>query len=339
MVTNMVQAVSKLHDPLRRLTATPLVTDLNIMGRKVRLESNSAALFGGITGLFETDAESTSTPPDFLWRLVGEMNTGSYQPWPKMAAFSDEGLRYVNLGQRSFFAIDLDAGEAVAFLSEELASDPLGFSSVFVATLFDMTAPALGLVQIAAACVALHGRALLVFGPPRSGKTTSTYLAGKLGLEFQAYQASFLDLKPHGLRVWGQFWPAAFREETVQFLPELESATRSFTYGDLTFLCFTEHPFQAPRARAVIPVGCVFLERQAADVPQLIPMVSAEREDLLKDCLSFQDDVRFTSQYASALRALSKLPAYRLPYGNDPAVAATFLRSILRIHNSLEAAP
>jgi hypothetical protein len=30
------------------------------------------------------------------------------------------------------------------------------------------------------------------------------------------------------------------------------------------------------------------------------------------------------------------LPAYRLPYGDDPAVAATFLRSILMVHNSLE---
>jgi hypothetical protein len=139
------------------------------------------------------------------------------------------------------------------------------------------------------------------------------------------------------LRVWGQFWPAAFREDAVQFLPELESSTRSFTYANLTFLCFTEHPFRGPHARAVIPVGCVFLERQAAKVPHLIPLAPAEREDRLKNCFPFQDDIRFTSQYASALRALSELPAYRLPYGNDPAEAATFLRSILTVHNSLEA--
>jgi hypothetical protein len=253
-----------------------------------------------------------------------------------MAAFSDDGLRYVNLGQRSFFAIDLDAGEAIAFLSEELASDPAGFSSVFAATLFDLMAPALGLVHVAAACVSLQGRALLVFGPPRSGKTTSTYLAGKLGLEFHADQASYIDLKPKGLRVWGQFWPAAFRQDTVKFLPELESSTGSFTYRDLTFLCFVKHPFQAPRARTVIPVGCVFLERQATDVPHLIPLTLTDREDRLSNCLAFQDDRRFAAQYASALRELGKLPGYRLPYGNDPAVAATFLRSILRVHNSLE---
>jgi len=209
-------------------------------------------------------------------------------------------------------------------------------SSVFAATLFDLMASSLGLVQISAACVALHGKALLVIGPPRSGKTTSTYLAGKLGLEFHADQASFLDLQPDGLCVWGQFWPAAFRTESVQFLPELKTSTGSFTYGDLTFLCFNKHPFQASRAQPVIPIGCVFLERQMTNVPYLFPVSPLEREERLNNCLSFQDDDRFRIQYASALRELGKLPAYRLPYGEDPAVAATFLRSILKIHNSME---
>ena len=331
-----MQVATKYRDPLRRLTPTPLVTDLSIMGRKVRLESNSAALFSGIATLFERCSDSSTTPPDFLWRLIGEIDSGSNRSWPEMAAFSDEGLRYVNLGQRNFFAVDLDSSQAIAFLSEDLACDPVGLSSVFAATLFDLMAAALGLVQISAACVALHGRALLVLGPPHSGKTTSTYLAGKLGLEFHADQASFLDFQPEGLRVWGQFWPAAFRQDSVKFLPELKTSTGSFTYGNLTFLCFAKHPFQATQARAVIPVGCVFLERQTANVPYLIPLSPAEREDRLSNCLSFQDDARFAPQFTRALGELAKLPAYRLPYGDDPAVAATFLRSILMVYHSLE---
>jgi hypothetical protein len=332
----VMQAATKYRDPLKRLTPMPLVTDLSIMGRKVRLESNSETLFAGISSLFDPGQESSANPPDFLWQLIGEIGSGDDGSWPEMAAFSDEGLRYVNLGQRSFFAIDLDSKQAIAFLSDDLARDPVGLSSVFAATLFDLMASALGLVQISAACVSLHGRALLVMGPPHSGKTTSTYLAGKLGLEFHADQASFLDFQPDGLRVWGQFWPAAFRPDSVKFLPELKTSTGSFTYGDLTFLCFARHPFQASRARAVIPVGCVFLERHAASVPYLIPLAPAEREDRLSTCLSFQDEARFAPQITRALSEIGKLPAYRLPYGDDPAVAATFLRSILTVHHSLE---
>jgi hypothetical protein len=80
----------------------------------------------------------------------------------------------------------------------------------------------------------------------------------------------------------------------------------------------------------------VFLERWDAIVPQLITIGSVEREERLGHCLAFQDDARFSSQRAAALRSLCKLPAYRLPYGNDPAVAATFFRNILSVHNSLE---
>ncbi len=331
-----LQAFTRFQDPLRRLTATPLVADLRVMGRIVRLESNSQTIFDGFNKLFKRSKDSATAQPDFIWRLVGERNGHEGRPWPEMSAFSGDGLRYVNLGQRNFVAVDLNTRKAVAFLSEELAMDQVGFSSVFVATLFDLTASALGLVQIAAACVSLRGKALLVIGQPRSGKTTSTYLAAKLGLEFHSDQASYLDFQSHRLRVWGQFWPAAFREESVHFLPELTSATRSFIYANLTFVCLTKQLAREILAQSVTPVACVFLERQAAEVPQLIPLAPAERDDLINNSLSFQDDVRFQSQSRSALCALGKLPAYRLPYGDDPAVAATFLRSILSVHNSLE---
>jgi hypothetical protein len=330
-------AVTRYRDPLRRFTAAHLAAEFCIMGRRIRLETNSGTLFNRFTNLFKQAARSSFTLPDFLWRFIGERDSSLRPPWPEMRAFSDEGLRYVNLGQRSFFTIDLDAREAIGFLSEDLAADELGFSSVFAATLFDLMAAALGLVQVSAACVALAGKALLILGPPRSGKTTSTYLAGKLGLEFHSDEACFLDLQPDGLRAWGQFWPAAFREDSVQFLPELASSTRSFRYGDLTFLCFEKHPFQGPLGRAVTPIGCVFLERQVASVPQLIPLASSEREERLGDCLSLKDDERFAPQCARTLHAFGNVPAYRLPYGNDPGEAATFLRSILMIHNSLEA--
>jgi hypothetical protein len=56
---------------------------------------------------------------------------------------------------------------------------------------------------------------------------------------------------------------------------------------------------------------------------------SAELEDRLKDGLAFIDDERFDSQYATALRALGELPAYRLRYGNDPVEAARLFPGLL----------
>jgi hypothetical protein len=326
---------AKYRDPLRRFTATPFAAELRVMGRTVRIETSSATVFRRTVTLFERYQGSphrTGRQPrgrHFLWRIVGEANSGLTPPWPEMTAFSDDGLRYVNLGHRSFFAVDLGAREAVAFLSEELASDKLGFASVFAATLFDLTAGALGLIQVAAACVALDGKALLILGPPNSGKTTSTYLAGKLGLEFYADQVTFLELEHDSLLAWGQFWPAAFRPDAIQFLPELRSSAHSFTYGSLTFWCFEEHPHQPIQARSVVPVGCVFLERGSAQAPRLTRLDPAELASRLANGMSFRDDERFGALHARAVTALSKLPAFRLAYGSDPAEAAAFFPSLL----------
>ena len=335
-ITNL-QAETACKDPLRRLTPTPYAADLRIMGRTVRLETNSQTVLRQTRRVFEHYRWTPSGHPEFFWRIVTEADSNITPPWPEISAFSDEGLRFVSIGPRGFLAIDLEAREAVGFLSEELVKDKPGFTCVVLATLFDMTAGALRLTQISAACVAMVGKGLLIFGPPRSGKTISTYFAGKLGLEFHADQVTFLEHKEDGLHAWGQFWPAAFREETKQFLPELLSSTHPFTYGHQSFLCLENNPFQPAEARSVIPASCIFLERQAAEMPQLIPLPAGQLAERVKKSLPFKDDERFEPQRATVCRSLGKLPAYRLAYGDDPAVAAIFFRSLLTTYNLLEA--
>ena len=333
-----MEVSAKYRDPLCRFTPTPLAANLRVMDRTVRLETNSPAVLGQTVRLFERYQAPPLSRAEFLWRIVGEDRSGLKPPWPEMTAFSDDALRYVNLGQQNFFAVDLEAREAVAFLSEDLAVDDLGFSSVFLATLFDLTAAALRLTQISAACVGMGSEAVLIFGPPGSGKTSSTYLAGKLGLEFHADQVTFIEFKPDGVHAWGQFWPAAFREDTSQFLPELASATRSFTYGTLTFRCFERHPFQRPEARSVVPVCCAFLERRSGAAPRLGRLPSAEFDERLGRGLCFNEDERFEAQRTETLRALAELPAYRLTY-DEPRAAAGLFPGLLGVRPLPEVKP
>lgn len=332
-----MQAETARHDPLRRFTPTPLVADLRVMGRTVRLETNSSVVLNQTRRLFACYGAPLSGHPEFLWRVVSESAAGLKPPWPDMTAFSAEGLRFVNFGQRSFLAFDLEGREAVGFLAEELAKDETGFTNPFLTGLFLMTAATLGLTSITAACVALGDKGLLIFGPPQSGKTTSSYLAGKLGLATHADHVTFLESEGGSLRAWGDFWPAVFREETQQFLPELQALARRFHYRDLTLLYLEKSRSQNGQARSVSPAFCVFLERQAANVPRLIPLPCGEFARRLKESVPFKDDERFEPQRAAICRALGNLPAYRLAYGSDPATAAIFFRSLLGAHNLLEA--
>jgi hypothetical protein len=320
----------KRNDLLRRFTPTPYGVDLQVMGRTVRLESNSRTVVESALEFFARHQGSPTRDPEFLWRIVSEADSLIEYAGVAVSAFSDGGLRFVNLGQGSFLAVDLEAREGIGFVSERLVeSEPrLHCRSIFD-TLFCVSTGSFGMVPLSAACVGKGDQGLLLFGAPNSGKTTVSYLAAKLGLEFHADQAAFLEMETSGLRVWGDLLPAIFRPESLQFLPELEAATRRFSYPDLTVCYLPKRPFQALQAHSVNPVCCVFLEREAAAIPTLSPIARFDFSRRLAECMLFKDYDCLAQKGAMAFDALEQLPAYHLAYGSDPATAAVLVRKML----------
>jgi hypothetical protein len=328
-------AGSQRQDPLRRFTPTPYATDLPVMGRTVRFETNDLRILEHVTELFSSYPGSRDGRPDFRWKIVIQSHPHMTPPWPKRSAFSDRGLRFAEFGQRNFIAVDLDAREGIGFLAEGLAEDKLGLTSPFIDTIFYLTAGSLGLVSLTAACVATGDKGILVMGPADSGKTTACYLSTKVGLEFHADQAVFLEPGSNTLGAWGDFFPAAFRPQALQFLPELQTSAQPFSYCDFRFYYLNKRVFQAARARPVEPVCCVYLGRKSAPEPRLSPVSAAESSRRLSENLPFKDDDRFNAQRAHVLNSLANLPAYQLDYASDPAIAAVFLRDLLARHEPL----
>jgi hypothetical protein len=193
-----------------------------------------------------------------------------------------------------------------------------------------LSAPALGLVPLSAACVARGRNGLLLFGPPDSGKSTASYWGKKLGLEFHSDQATFLELDSGIVYAWGDFWPAAFRPETKEFLPELCGLARPFRYRDRTFLCVDKTVLSGVNRGSVIPAACIFLERRAAAHPRLIPLAQWEVPGQSFSDAGSQEDHR------TILSLLGRVPAYRLLYADDPSIAARFFRSVLDAHELME---
>lgn len=183
-LSESLTAERKRQDPLRRLLPASLVADLSVMGRTIRLETNSPSILARTQGLFAKYPGAVSGRSDFLWKIVCETNPLVRPPWPEISAFSDKDLHFVSFGQHSFLAIDLATKEAAGYLPEGLLADEAGFTSPFLTTLFILTAGALRLTPLAGACVTLGRKALLVLGMPNNGKTTSSYLAAKRGSIF-----------------------------------------------------------------------------------------------------------------------------------------------------------
>jgi hypothetical protein len=322
---------AKRPDLLRRFTSTPHTTDLRLMQRTVRLETNSKELLALTVKFFERHQHGETGQPEFLWRVVCEPDPRVQSTAVQLSAFSDPGLRYVNIGQRGFLAVDLERREAIGFLADQFVEgEPRFRHRPPLDILFCMTAASLRLTALSGGCVGVKDRGVMIFGPPNSGKTTACYLAAKLGMEFHADQVVFLDMSRSVLRAWGDPFPAVFRPETLDFVPELREAARPSTYANLSFYYFDKSHLQARRARPVIPVCSLFLDRGTTCEPQLRQISREDAVSRLRDCMLFNEDARFDAQITAALTALAALPAYNLQYGSDPKIAATFIGKMLR---------
>jgi hypothetical protein len=319
------------QDLLRRFTLTPHIADLRLMQRTVRLETNNPSVLDLALKFFEHHQDGTPADPEFLWRLVCESDPNAQSTAVQLSAFSDVGLQYVNIGQRGFLAVDLERREGVGFLNESFFEGEARLRhrpplDIF----FCMTAASLGLTAMSAGCVAWKDRGVLVFGPPNSGKTTASYLAAKLGMEFHADQVVFLDMRGNALRTWGDPFPAVFRPETLDFLPELRQSACHSTYADLSFYYFDKSPWQSRRARSVTPVCSIFLDRSTGCDTQFQETSPEDSASRLRDCMLFEEDPQFDAQNLAALTALTAKPAYNLRYDRDPKIAATIIEKILR---------
>ena len=323
-----VMAQPRQDDPLRRRTLTPHTAALPVMGRMICLKTNSLDIVHHMVQLFSIYS-SANRSPDFTWKVVSQADVAIDPPWPERHAFSDDQLRFVQFGQRTFIAVDVAAREAVAFIADGLVADKVGFTSPFLDNLFCITASSLGLTSLRANCVALGRKALLVFGDPKSGKTTASYLATKRGLEFYADDGAFIEFELGQLQAWGGFWPPVFRPSALAFHRELEGHTRPLHYCQSIFHHLPGSKSQAPK-QPVIPMGCVFLERHRSGSARLSQVAPIELRALLFENVLFKEEDRFREQYARALAGLSTVPAYRFAYPCDPALAADLFQEMLR---------
>ena len=318
-VTQRMQTVAAREDRLGRFSPTPLTAALCVMGRTLTLETDSATVLRQARCAFEPYGVGSFEQSEFLWRIVSETHEPAPEAWPEANAVASGSLRLAHFGRRSFFAVDLDAREAVGCLPEILVADEFALCGIFLAALFQSTASALRLMQLSAACLALEGKGLLLFGPSQQWKSAVSCLAVSLGLEFHSDQATFIESERNSMRAWGQFWPALPQPDTPKFNSKISEASRPVS------------------TRSVTPVLCIFLEPLSSEVPRLSPVHSRESwRRLQEEGMAGVADPGSHERDAVA-RALSNLPAYRLAYGRDPGVAAVFLHSMLKAHNLLEA--
>lgn len=324
-----VAEVINRPDPLRRLIPIPHSANLSCMGKCVRLETNDPAILEHLEDLFSIYPASTDQPVLFRWRIISEALPEGTPFSLARFAFSDSQLRYAEFGQNNFIAIDIDSRLAVVLVSEKLARDRSSLTYPFLDTLFCMCAATLGFTSLFANCIEVQGKAVLLLGPSRTGKTALSYLAAKRGMRWHADDGVFLEKNDGTLRAWGGFWPALMREETLDFFPEIRTLAESFSYGDFVFrrLERCSLGFQSLHA-PVEPRCCVFLNRNAGEAVRVARLPLQDFRKRLVESLLFKEDLHFEQQQNDVLEVLTELPAYEISHAGDPAPVMSVIRAL-----------
>lgn len=307
---------TKRADRLHRTTPTPFATNLCVMARTVRLETNSPALLKQAECLFERYGEAAAAPPEFLWRIVADPDAPSGSARAGATALSDGHLRFVTLGEGSFAATDLETRYGTGFLPERLAEKEPDRLTHFFVWIIQLSARALRLVPVSAGCLGHQAKALLLFGPP-AGRHPGA--GSPDALEFPGERVTFLEFQAGGLCAWRPLRPTPACAAT-QVPLSLGAARAAASSGQ----------------ESLTVVACVFLEGPSDGVPHLIPLASKHCVRRLLDLHFSALDAFDGAEQAAVLQEVSELPAYRLAYSGDPAVAAVFLESLLDMHTRLE---
>lgn len=125
-------------DALRRFTPTRFTTTFELHGAAVMVATNSQFLTDRLVEALASPSLTDS--PAFSWRIVVEpdceleLGTESHSSH----RLSHDGLAFVSMGQRNFFACDFQAREGVSFISERFVHDERLFHEYFVPTLISL---------------------------------------------------------------------------------------------------------------------------------------------------------------------------------------------------------
>ena len=291
---------------LQYFTPTPHVIDVPLASRVVRVESDSSALIDCLARAFRGLPGPTPSTPRFLWRLVGENSVPSRPSAP--AGFSDEGLCFVSFGQQGFIAADASAAQGVGFFPEDWLNHH-GFTGDFLLLLLTMTAPCLGLAPMRAECVALEGKAMLIFRSETSG-------APSLGHDVDGSSLpptpGLTLVEPHetGLRAWsglGGNWSCSAKspDEQVESPAVAGCANGSeASWGRESSLRIDSLPCGAT------PVMCVVVGG-AMKPGELMPISRQTFAEILAGSFA-ETGGRDEELFSRVADALLEIPAYRM---------------------------
>ena len=220
-------------DPLLAAIPLPYHAVFHPHGFPARIESNSPAVLEAAHASWNGLPRRFSTPPVVLRIVASPSRTETLPPPPTFRA--QRHLFHLVADAANYACCDLDAGFGAAWLAGSTTLAPEYLRYYFLEAMALTLVEARHLVSLHAACVARHGRGLLLCGDSGAGKSSLAFACALDGFTYIADDCASLVRARPTRSVIGSPHLIRFRDTAAALFPELTAHTpRRRANGDLS---------------------------------------------------------------------------------------------------------
>ncbi len=329
----MNDAFERALAEIPREVALPHAAELPVLGVPVRFETDSAdalALFEETFGAWRAlpARDIAPGPPARLALVVRDDRDANGLDAPVDYRLLD-GDRHVLRTRGSVAVVDGARREARARVAPAFLADRQHARYTLMEGLTLTLVSAHNRFPVHAAAVARGGAALLLAGPPGTGKSTLAYQAHRGGLRVLSDDAVYVEVEP-ALRVWGTPGRIRLLASARAHFPELgDRAPTLLANGDEKLVVDLRAEAHAPGAwDPTASRAAVCLLERGRGPARLARVGAGEARAFLRDGLGLSRN-RFGEGLDRALERLIPGGAWRLSLSERPSEAARFVEEML----------
>ena len=216
----------------------------------------------------------------------------------------------------------LDRGYAIAFVTEALVASEVYFQKQVLDTLGLLLATQRDREPIHAGAVVWQGRAMLLAGQSKAGKSTLCYACTRAGFELMAEDVVYIQREP-GLRVWGHSACVHLLADAPRFFAELSDVpVKQLPNGKAKLAAPVAHTRRFAEQAAL----CI-LERHPQAHSEATPLATDEALAALFAGVDEGFDL-YPCARGAAAHLLSNSQCYRLRVGHDLDQAVELVKTL-----------
>jgi hypothetical protein len=241
------------------------------------------------------------------------------------------GLKHVviaRFGESNIFTFDLLRLNVTATVTEQLAGNQQFWDRILLPIAMGVLGPALGVVPVHSACLAIDGTALLIAGASGAGKSTLSVALAQEGFDFISDDWTYLSLDHGRLVAHGMSIPAKLLPDAVTHFPLLDGYPLGLALNqEMAY----ELPAQDLGARVHLrcqPQWFFFLERVSDEGFSAVPVSSQEAQRYIDGSLERlpPELYQLAALRSSVAEHVARLSCWKLSYGGPPGVAVKGLQ-------------